>query len=46
MRQRPRGQLTLPFVKASPDAQLRLLKLADLDTELSGSTTDGVPSRK
>ena len=35
MRQRPRGRLTLPFVKASPDAQLRLLELADLDTELS-----------
>ena len=25
----------MPFVKASPDAQLRLLELADLDTELS-----------
>jgi predicted nucleic acid-binding Zn-ribbon protein len=25
----------LPFVKASPEAQLRLLELADLDTELS-----------
>jgi predicted nucleic acid-binding Zn-ribbon protein len=35
MRQHPRGRLTLPFVKASPDAQLRLLELADLDTELS-----------
>jgi predicted nucleic acid-binding Zn-ribbon protein len=35
MRQRPRGRLTLPFVKASPDAQLRLLELADLDTDLS-----------
>ena len=35
MRQRPRGRLTLPFVKASPEAQLRLLELADLDTELS-----------
>lgn len=34
MRQRPRGGLTLPFVKASPEAQLRLLELADLDTEL------------
>jgi len=34
MRQRPRGRLTLPFVKASPEAQLRLLELADLDTEL------------
>src|SRR5712671_5807530 len=33
MRQRPRGRLTLPFVKASPEAQLRLLELADLDTE-------------
>jgi predicted nucleic acid-binding Zn-ribbon protein len=35
MRQRPRGRLTLPFVKASPRAQLRLLELADLDAELS-----------
>ena len=35
MRQRPRGRLTLAFVKASPEAQLRLLELADLDTELS-----------
>jgi uncharacterized protein len=35
MRQRPRGRLTLPFVKASPEAQLRLLELADLDTELN-----------
>ncbi len=34
MRQLPRGRLTLPFVKASPEAQLRLLELADLDTEL------------
>lgn len=34
MRQRPRGRLTFPFVKASPEAQLRLLELADLDTEL------------
>jgi uncharacterized protein len=34
MRQRPRGRLTLPFVKASPEAQLRLLELAELDTEL------------
>ncbi len=34
MRQRPRGRLTLPFVKASPEAQLRLLELADLDIEL------------
>jgi uncharacterized protein len=34
MRQRPRGRLTLPFVKASPEAQLRLLELADLDAEL------------
>ena len=25
----------MPFVKASPEAQLRLLELADLDTELS-----------
>jgi predicted nucleic acid-binding Zn-ribbon protein len=33
MRQRPRGRLTLAFVKASPEAQLRLLELADLDTE-------------
>ncbi len=31
----PRGRLTLAFVKASPEAQLRLLELADLDTELS-----------
>jgi uncharacterized protein len=34
MRQRSLGRLTLPFVKASPEAQLRLLELADLDTEL------------
>jgi predicted nucleic acid-binding Zn-ribbon protein len=34
MRQRSRGRLTLAFVKASPEAQLRLLELADLDTEL------------
>jgi uncharacterized protein len=34
MRQQSRGRLTLPFVKASPEAQLRLLELADLDTEL------------
>jgi uncharacterized protein len=34
MRQRPLGRLTLPFVKASPEAQLRLLELADLDTDL------------
>lgn len=34
MRQRPRGRLTLPFVKASGEAQLRLLELAELDTEL------------
>jgi uncharacterized protein len=34
MRQPPCGRLTLPFVKASPEAQLRLLELADLDTEL------------
>ena len=34
MRQRPRGRLTLAFVKASPEAQLRLLELADLDAEL------------
>src|SRR6202008_2422139 len=27
--------LEFPFVKASPEAQLRLLELADLDTELS-----------
>jgi predicted nucleic acid-binding Zn-ribbon protein len=35
MRQHSCGRLTLPFVKASPEAQLRLLELADLDTELS-----------
>ena len=35
MRQRPSGRLTLPFVKASPEAQLRLLELADLDAELT-----------
>jgi predicted nucleic acid-binding Zn-ribbon protein len=35
MRQAPPVRLTLPFVKASPEAQLRLLELADLDTELS-----------
>ncbi len=35
MRQRPLGRLTLAFVKASPEAQLRLLELADLDTELA-----------
>src|ERR1700742_4004130 len=34
MRQRSPRRLTLPFVKASPEAQLRLLELADLDTEL------------
>ena len=34
MRQRSRGRLTLAFVKASPEVQLRLLELADLDTEL------------
>src|SRR5262249_61240572 len=34
MRQRLLGRLTLAFVKASPEAQLRLLELADLDTEL------------
>jgi predicted nucleic acid-binding Zn-ribbon protein len=34
MRQRQRERLTLAFVKASPEAQLRLLELADLDTEL------------
>jgi len=35
MRQRPPGRLTLANVKASPEAQLRLLELADLDTELA-----------
>jgi len=35
MRQRPRGRLTLPFVKASGEAQLRLLEVADLDTQLT-----------
>lgn len=35
MRQRPPVRLTLAFVKASPEAQQRLLELADLDTELS-----------
>ena len=35
MRQRSRGRLTLAFVKASVEAQLRLLELADLDAELS-----------
>ncbi|MGH3274410.1 MAG: zinc ribbon domain-containing protein, partial [Streptosporangiaceae bacterium] len=35
MRQRADVGLTLAFVKASPDAQLRLLELADLDTELA-----------
>ena len=35
MRQRPSGRLTLGFVKASPEAQLRLLELADLDAELT-----------
>ena len=35
MRQHARGRLTLAFVKASPEAQLRLLELADLDTELN-----------
>jgi predicted nucleic acid-binding Zn-ribbon protein len=35
MRQRATVGLTLAFVKASPDAQLRLLELADLDTELA-----------
>jgi len=34
MRQHAKGRLTLPFVKASPEAQIRLLELADLDTEL------------
>lgn len=34
MRQRSWGRLTLAFVKASPEAQLRLLELAELDTEL------------
>src|ERR1700759_974034 len=34
MRQHSRGRLTLAFVKASPEAQLRLLELADLDIEL------------
>jgi len=34
MRQRSPGRLTLRFVKASPEAQQRLLELADLDTEL------------
>jgi predicted nucleic acid-binding Zn-ribbon protein len=34
MRQPSPGRLTWPFVKASPEAQLRLLELADLDTEL------------
>lgn len=35
MRQDPRGRLTLAFVKASGEAQLRLLELADLDAELN-----------
>ncbi len=35
MRQRSPGGLTLANVKASPEAQLRLLELADLDTELA-----------
>ncbi len=35
MRQRLPVRLTLAFVKASPEAQLRLLELADLDTELA-----------
>jgi uncharacterized protein len=35
MRQRSPGRLTLANVKASPEAQLRLLELADLDTELA-----------
>jgi uncharacterized protein len=35
MRQRSGGRLTLANVKASPEAQLRLLELADLDTELA-----------
>jgi uncharacterized protein len=35
MRQRSVGRLTLAIVKASPEAQLRLLELADLDTELA-----------
>ncbi len=35
MRQRPPVRLTLHLVKASPEAQLRLLELADLDTELA-----------
>jgi len=34
MRHRTPGRLTLGPVKASPEAQLRLLELADLDTEL------------
>ncbi len=35
MRQRSLVRLTLAFVKASPEEQLRLLELADLDTELA-----------
>ena len=35
MRQHAPGRLTLGIVKASPEAQLRLLELADLDTELA-----------
>ncbi len=35
MRQRSLVRLTFAFVKASPEAQLRLLELADLDTELA-----------
>lgn len=35
MRQRANVGLTLAFVKASPDAQLRLLELAGTDTELA-----------
>ena len=35
MRQHENGRLTWGAVKASPEAQLRLLELADLDAELS-----------
>ena len=35
MRQRSLVRLTLAFVKASPEEQLRLLELADLDTDLA-----------
>jgi predicted nucleic acid-binding Zn-ribbon protein len=35
MRQRSLVRLTLAFVKASPEEQLRLLELADLDTDLT-----------